>query len=453
MDALPDSAAVAVQFSKGRPVYLPIRSKAGAGRSFLIAIYLTLLLFIVPAINVFGFAPDYVFNTEFALSRYLNFASLGVAVALSILMPSALSRRFFRILALFFLALCLNYFFTDYASGKWFLNWIGFLFIFASAYHAFLRMDRTTLDRLERASSRSLIVIAIFLAILCLYIWITNLQSLIWFAQSGMRNNVIALLTYNAGIEKQALGNLGAVLILFLVFFRKRLPKFIISLLLMSLLLTAPALVGIRTLILGLGLFALLAVMLKTKKRIALVTSMVGTPMLIYLIADWESVMVFVSTVYDRWNSLLFAIDAAFKNPFGLGNGGYHVFVERYNDLIVSSFGSERMRERGAFWLAPESDLVYFIASWGVFSLFFFSIMGYVIYMSIRLIRRHGRMMSPIEKLILAFTSTLFLMGVSQDNAGGLLWWVYFGAAMGIIERYRRALIVEKRSIRRIVRQ
>lgn len=453
IDGLPNSASAAAQFPAANFVSLPIRDKRVSGRSVLITTYLALLLFILPAIKVFGFAPEYVFNSEFALSRYLNFASLGVAFALSLLMPSAFSRRLFGILALFFSALCLNYFFTDYASGKWFLNWIGFLFIFASASHAFLHMDRTTLYKLERTSNRALIVIAIFVSALCLYVWITHLQSLFWFAQSGMRNHVIALLTYDVGIEKQALGSLGAVLILFLIFFRKRLPKITIGLLLISLLLIAPALVGIRTLILGLGLFSLLAMILKTKNRIALVALMVGAPVLVYVFADWQSVMGFVSTVYDRWGSLLFAIDTAFKNPFGLGNGGYHVFVERYNDLIVSRFGSERMLERGEFWLAPESDLVYFIASWGVLSCPFFSLMGYVIYMSVRLIRKHGGMILPVEKLILAFTAVLFIMGISQDNAGGLLWWVYFGAAMGIIERYRRALIVEKRSIHQIVRQ
>lgn len=452
MDGLSGSAVTADQSPKGRAVRMPIRSKTIVGRSDLIAIYLALLLFIIPAIESFGFAPDYLFNSEFPLSRYLNFAGLVIALALAPLLKSALSRRLFTILVLFFSALILNYLLTTYASGKWLLNWIGFLFIFATVYHAFLRMEKITLNKLEHISSSSLTFVVIFFAVICFYVWITNIQSLIWFAQSGMTNHVIALLTYNAGIEKQALGSLGAILILFLVFFRKCLPVITIGRLLISIILIAPALIGIRTLILGLSLFVLLAITLKTKNRFALTTLILGVPMLTYLIADWQSVMAFVSEVYDRWHSVLFAIDTAFENPFGLGNGGYHVFVEKNNDVIVSRFGSERMLETGSFWLAPESDLAYFFASWGVFSLLFFSIMGYVIYMSVRLIGRHGGMIYPVEKLILAFAAILLIMGISQDNAGGILWWIYFGAAMGIIERYRRALLVERRSIRQMMR-
>ena len=50
--------------------------------------------------------------------------------------------------------------------------------------------------------------------------------------------------------------------------------------------------------------------------------------------------------MYDRWNSLLFTLDTLVKFPLGLGNGGYHLFVEKNNDLIVSLFDSKLMTER-----------------------------------------------------------------------------------------------------------
>lgn len=410
------------------------------GRGRLIAVSLPLLLFLIPVINAFRSAPEYVFNSDFSLSRYLNFISLGIAFVLVLLMRSGFSKRLFTVLVAFFFVLTLNYFFTDYASRKWFLNWVGFLFIFGAIYNAFLRMDVVALKIFNRLSGRLLILCIFLVALAFLYVWIINFRSLFWFFQSAMTNHVIALHTYSVGIEKQALGSLGAIFILFLIFFRSNLPKYHLFILWLSFILIAPALIGVRTLILGLGLFGLFAIILKSQTRFVLWSALAGVPLCLYLVLDWKSVTVVVSELYDRWNSLLAAVNAAIDNPLGLGNGGYHVYVERYNDVLVANFGSEKMLKTGAFWQAPESDLVYFIASWGVLSLVFFSIMGYVIYMSIRLIRRRGSRVAPIEKMILAFTSVLFLMGISQDNAGGLLWWIYFGASMGIIERYRRQL-------------
>ena len=88
----------------------------------------------------------------------------------------------------------------------------------------------------------------------------------------------------------------------------------------------------------------------------------------------------------------------------------------------------------GEFWLAPESDLVYLIASWGLLSLFFFYVIFFAISSSFKLFPSIPLGSNIYNKFILLSGTVILLMGISQDNMTYLTWWFYFGATLGTIE-------------------
>jgi len=44
---------------------------------------------------------------------------------------------------------------------------------------------------------------------------------------------------------------------------------------------------------------------------------------------------------------------------------------------------------------------------------------------------------SSFERLILSMSSFIILCGISQDNAGSLIWWVFISAGFGVLLRHK----------------
>lgn len=127
------------------------------------------------------------------------------------------------------------------------------------------------------------------------------------------------------------------------------------------------------------------------------------------------------------------------QNIFGLGNGAYTIYVEANNDQLLEQFGSELMEQHGLFWKAPESDLVYFIASWGILSVVFFGFLGYLVVYAVKLYHFHPSLF-PLERHLVIFTVLLIFMGISEDNAGELTWWIFVSSLFGVILRRKDEL-------------
>ena len=365
--------------------------------------FLIFLLFAIPVINTFQYSLEHIFGLQ--VSSIVNYIAFGISLILLLSRQLVVTIRSALIILTLALAMFVNYFFTDYASTKWFFNFFGFLLVFASAYNVFFRIDLKSIEKLHAESVRTLIFISGLIILVFLSFWIVNFQSIITLLWSGAGNQIIAMLTDSVGINKQQLGNLMLLFLLAFYFYRIYMTKFALRLHLMAFLLMIPAIFAVRTLFLSLSILLLLLFSFKSMKRFVGVLVLLFSPFLLYVIDNWQSLVSFVASMYDRWNSLLFALDTLVKFPLGLGNGGYHLFVEKNNDLIVSLFGSKLMTERGLFWQAPESDLVYFIASWGFLSLVFFLIVMYVIYFSVALLRIKSVVLPPSLRLILAYAA------------------------------------------------
>lgn len=397
---------------------------------------LLLLLVIIPFVNAVREFPSAVFSSDLPVTSILNYLALTGAV---ILFLQTRLRFNFQVVLYAVLAFCLllvNLMFAEHASAKWAINWVGFILVYVAVAGAFAKMPALQACRLQLFCKRTFLSLLSITALLLLWVWMRDYTLVFYFTEQSMYNHSIALARDQVGLEKQALGTLAALVIVWSFASWHSLKIFEKSTLIISLIVFMPALIGIRTLFLGLGAFLLIRYFLKNGNRFFL-----GIGVLVFLVLAFllyrDQMVDIIQDSYDRYHSLAAAISTAFEKPFGVGNGGYHIFVEANNLQIVGRFGSEKMLETGSFWLAPESDLVYFIASWGLLSLFFFAFLGWCVTQGTRFIVSRNISPTHIEKTVVTFSIIYILMGISQDNAGGIIWWTYLGAATGILIRHR----------------
>ena len=156
-----------------------------------------------------------------------------------------------------------------------------------------------------------------------------------------------------------------------------------------------------------------------------------------FISLNLEQVILVVEDSYDRWPSLKFSWSYMLENIFGLGNGGYHIYVEQHHDQLVAMFGSEQMIQGNYFWVAPESDLAYFIASWGIVSVLFFFYFAVLLKKGAVIFHKQKGILH-IEKILLLLSFVMIFSGISQDNAGGLIWWIYMAAGSSVVLRHLR---------------
>ncbi len=363
-----------------------------------------------------------------------------LAIVLFFLVFCTLRKRFLIVALttffLLFMALLANYFLTDYASAKWLLNWFGFIFVSLMIVTTLTQISTAEIVFLQDYIYRSVYIIIIFLSLLLLIVILGNFQKIINY--SWPSNSTFAILTYSAGIEKQSFGNFLGLMTLIFVFSWKQHSKLYRLLFIAFLVLVMPFAPSIRTLYLGLGLCLL---WLFVSQRVWRQISFFSVVILVLVAITFftSDLLHFLDVAYDRFSSLKFAFSTLSTMPFGLGNGGYSIFVEKNNELLMKMFANELMIRRGIFWVSPESDLVYFIASWGVLSLIFFSMFVYLLLRGGLVLRtRNHLVLLPIEKILIVMSWLMIFMGISQDNAGKLLWWVFMSTGYGVLLRHMR---------------
>jgi len=396
---------------------------------------LILFFFLVfPFLNIFSHL-DRPFSTfePYALVPVFNYtAVLGFGIAF-LFQKNKFSPQILVTVAILLAVLVMNYLLTPLASLKWLLNWVAFIFVSTMIVQIVSSFNSTEMKLLQTNLLILLNLLLITLALLVAFTWLTNISD---FLSSGMSNSTIAILTNKIGVEKQAFGIFLALLVILIFTCGAALSKSMRIIFVISFLIIFPAAAAIRTLWLSLFLCAAWLYFVKYRSRRSFVYfSILIAPFVFSLFQT--VVMGFVTKFYDRWSSLQFAWSIIIANPLGFGNGGYHVFVAENHQMLIGLFGSELMATTGLFWAAPESDLVYFIASWGGLSVIFFTFFGYILLRGGRIFHYTIGLL-PIERSMLLMTGIMIFMGISQDNAGELIWWVFMAAGYGVILRYRR---------------
>lgn len=398
---------------------------------------------IVPFVSVFGsLAEVFPLLEGVSISSYLNY--ICIVGALIILQAKRFSLHKYSVIAISVLLfmLIMNYGLTTFASSKWLINWLGFILIGAAIVGVLAKLSKPEFIYFEFLAFRWIYRLSLFFAFIVAIAWFSNLPFLLEMLAGFKGDQVNAILTTFIGTEKQSMGIFFLLFIFSLIIFWSSLSFNKKILLIMSLLLFLPNAIFIRTL--NLALFLLAFWLLFNRNKFAkLLGFMFGFVIVGFVLSNWAQFILLVEGAYDRLPSLMFAWSAMTEYVFGLGNGGYHIYVEQYNDQLVNTFGSEYMLKFGSFWAAPESDLAYFIASWGVLSIVFFVYFAVLLTKGAALFIKSKKLFK-IERIILLMSFSMVFSGISQDNAGSLIWWIYIAAGSGVILRHIRDNKMEK---------
>jgi hypothetical protein len=331
--------------------------------------------------------------------------------------------------------LVLNYLLTPMASTKWFFNWIGFIFVGFMIVQTVSSLSDLEIQLLKSKSLNIVLFMWIVLILLVSYVWFENWNEIVTFLLKGWYNHVIYRFSINIGIEKQALGVFSFFCIVFSLMTWSSFPKTHRFFCVVFFITMIPMMIGIRTLWLCLILCSVWGYVIKHRSRL-FGAYMIGLVFFFILILNFSELSVFFSKYYDRLPSLKFAINEMMTSIFGFGNGGHHFYVEENMRELVFEFGSVQMKENQMFNIAPESDLVYFIGSWGIFSAVFFGFFVHVLLKAGMLFHRCPEITS-IERVILMMAVGIIFMGISQDFAGSLIWWVLMASGYGVILRHK----------------
>jgi hypothetical protein len=403
-------------------------------------IFIAFLTIIYPFINIFnglGEVSPYLIN--FGLTQILNY--IVVLFALYIFLNNMnfrISLKIIIISSIFLATLVINYILSPYASAGWFINWCGFTFIYVTLSEVTRSLPVEDFDKLERISIKWMLKINKYFSIVVLIIWGLNISNLMEFIINNDKNSIISILHYSIGTTKQPLGIFYLSMIIFFVLHWKKLNKPNKIFILLSSIILLPSTLQIRTMWLAISLCFIYSFFIQSTIRKLTLTIIVATFFMLAFL-NIDTTISIVDNNYDRFPSLKFAWSVLEDNFFGLGNGAYQWYVENNNDLLVSKFGGYYNIYTNIFWPAPESDLVYFIASWGWLSAVFFIFYFMAILAGSKLLKfNYG--LNNLERYFLFMMLALIFMGISEDNAGKLVWWIFMAVGSGIIIRHLPAI-------------
>jgi hypothetical protein len=340
-----------------------------------------------------------------------------------------------RSFVLITLMLLLNFIFSDYASLKWFINWLGFIFISITIVHIFLQLSIDDIKTLEKRIRRWFLICCISLSIIFSMLYLFNISEFVEYFLEFRFDYLIEILTRNVGLYKQLWGPFIAFVIIYIYYIWYDMSSFEKKTFLFFLLISTPAILSVRTLWLGVIFTTFWIFFTKNILRRFILLSLIITIIYIFYF-NWGQIEPILGLLYDRLPSLKFAVGYSSEHYFGLGNGGYHIYVAENNDKIVSKYGSDFMLYSGNFWIAPESDLVYFIASWGILSTIFFYVFIKFILRASNLLHFEAKL-EPFEKVLLLMSIMIIFMGISEDFAGKLIWFIFLSFGFAVILRQK----------------
>lgn len=399
---------------------------------------LVFFLLVYPFIKVF---TDYYYvihvTDPLLVWSAFNFIALTGCLVAFLLCKKEFSLRLILVACSIVVLLIANYFLAEMAQIKWAFNWLGFLLIFIVVSQLMKSLSDAEMYILQIKLINGFMIVVFLFTVMTFYAliiepWYMN-PALFNYYVFEDRNQIHSLYRYFIGSNKQHFGIFTLIISSFAFTHWKVLSNRAKIIFTSFFIVNLVAIVGVRTVILGamVGVMAFYFLKNSLRKIFALLLFLFFV-LIIYIY--WFEILDVVILLYDRFPALQFAINSMTQNVFGLGNGAYTVYVTENNDRLLAQFGSDLMERHGLFWKAPESDLVYFIASWGVLSVVFFAFLGFLVYKASNLYH-FNVFLFPVERYILVFTVLLIFMGISEDNAGELTWWIFISSIFGVILR------------------
>ena len=389
-----------------------------------VAFSITAFLVLFPFIRAFS----EVFDDMSISDRMQNWTVFLYALIFSYLYRRSFNKVLCGIHAALLYVYIFNYMFAYISNTAWLFNVFVFITFSLLLSHIFLNCDNFLIDKVDSYTNTAVFWISIALIIMfswgCLFIPG-------YFDLSVDRNNVIGVFTSKLGLYKQTFGYLITLIILWNFIFWDVLSFQRKLIFILFVLVGAPVFLGMRTAILMLILLSILMNMGKNYFTLSLV--IFGILIAWFAFVYFDDFIIFLELFYDRLPSVKFAFDQL--NSFGVGNGGYHFYVAEFGDKLFDKYATGLMLSHGGFWVAPESDLAYFMASFGFLSAVFFLLYLYIIKYGFHALKYYKIRGYRIFSFIILYFIALILMGISEDYAGTAGWWVYFSASIGLIVR------------------
>jgi len=324
----------------------------------------------------------------------------------------------------------INFILTDYASFKWLINSFGFITIFTIFGNSVKRLKQKDLIYIDLILKRYFLGLSIILIIIFIIstVFISTFY-ILTLLQQREYNSITAQLNILYGVEKQGLGNFLSMILIWTFLQWKSFNYFEKNISICLLCSACIFFISIRTSILATILLALYLFRFSIINQFLAVLIFIGL-----IIYNWGNNLSVIMNLYDRIPSVVFSFEYLQENIFGIGNGGYHIYVIQHQQELFARY-QEYMTRQNHFYVAPETDIAYFVGSFGLLSLAFFSIYLYILFKGKKIITKLN--IANFEKYLILYMVYLIFAGIAQDNAVSLVWWIYLSASFGVIFKYQ----------------
>jgi hypothetical protein len=332
--------------------------------------------------------------------------------------------------------LIINFLLTPLASFKWLLNWFGFLVIFLYFSNLIINLDRRSAHLLQQYSVHVFTLTALVFSIWISPIWFESYEYLL-LNMSLTSSQTLAQFTADLGILKQHLAYFCSFMFVSGFIFWHQLSRSSKLIFIIFLALLIPIIISSRSLFIGSILTLLWYFASKNNIRL-IIFFIIFIIFIIFLFITFGIDYILFDYANNRMVGFMLAWDLINDSIFGIGNGGYHVYVLSHPEL------STIYPDVNGFPVAPESDVTYFLASWGVLAGFFIVFYWFILKRGASVLHFSKKIL-PIEKVFIYMSWLLIFMGLGEDNAGEIIWFIFLALSFGVIIKRRTELLAISR--------
>lgn len=302
--------------------------------------------------------------------------------------------------------------FASYIDYKWLLNFNGFILLQFFFINYLITLKKIELTDFLNKLKINIIILMLILTILQIVTIVFYIPVIVSNSNSLYFNGNVGIMTETFNLYKQGYGFVNGLifsLILEELINKKIASSKYLKFYLIYIISSLPFIFATRSFLLALTIIISLAFLNKFGKILII--------FFIFLIIQLVRNLDTSNLNFDRLPSYLFVLNNLKTSLFGLGIGGYHIYTQANKELLNNTYGVDN------FFEAPESDVVFFLGTFGLIGIFIIFFFFKKIFFFLFNIKQYEN-----EKLIflLIFSFTV-LIGIGEDNAVSLIYWLFIG--------------------------
>lgn len=331
-----------------------------------------------------------------------------------------------------------NYVLTPHASSQWVINWLLLCTIALAASVSAQNIPSGSDWTFQSEMKRILVSVLIVLSVVSAWTQFAYLNEIgpstfVTLVRDREFNSIIAFHTRVYGLEKQHYGVLAAIVLMSVLYFwgswSPRMRWFLAFLLVLQ----WPFLLGTRSLHLVAGIIVLYLMIVGLPLK-------VWTPILgglcvlgLYVLIQFPTEA--ISEVFDRGPVIQAALNVPMHHPLGVGIGGYGTWITTNSEDLTATYIPQSWPGGFEMWSAPETDIAFFVISWGFASVMFALLYMFLFLRLARVVKASVQGRRTARGFVALASLVVLAHSVSQDFAGSLIWWIAVGTALGLVAR------------------